>query len=408
MSREYNELTKSLLAQGYTVQNHPDNVKVGGGSWNKDNPLDNIYGGFVYKRQWIEEKTFKTPCGLMCKGKSCITGLGFSGIDWSYENDKATIRCPYHKNDCKQKHELLQEKDGILKDWCNVHLVSEEYEYAGSVEELKKLEDERIEKEKINFSLQRNGRTCSEHMHYDSEKREWYMNWNPIHCARIKCDGNFGTKVEGEKCACPILGRPLDRKKGNVYYDVKITARRYDLDGTLMEGQIDTWIKKGIRFFDHPVSMDICKNVVKLQKDEIEYYVKLNKYHQELFFAKYYGREFTVEILNIRAEQRVSRDLMQDLEDIKAGIKISYDSDLQKSDAESKRERREAAKQKKINKLESKILKIGYMNMKQDEKRQACKVLGNERIDELEITRQENIRQEQNKPKQLSLFEMAN
>ena len=36
---------------------------------------------------------------------------------------------------------------------------------------------------------------------------------------------------------CPVLGHELDKKKGNVFYDVKISYLRNDLNGTLFEGQ---------------------------------------------------------------------------------------------------------------------------------------------------------------------------
>ena len=56
-----------------------------------------------------------------------------------------------------------------------------------------------------------------------------------------------------------MLGHELDKKRGNVFYDVKISYLRNDLNGTLFEGQVDTQIIKGKKLFDHPVSMDICK-----------------------------------------------------------------------------------------------------------------------------------------------------
>lgn len=406
MKKEYNKLTKQLLAEGYTVDNHPDYVEVGRCCPSKDNPLDNFDGGFQYHRWWIYDKTFKTPCGLQCKGTSCIPNMSYGGIEWNYENDNPVIHCPYNNAECKQRHELLVQADGVIKDWCNVHLTDEEYTYEGSVEGILKQEDERIQMEKISFALQRNGRVCSQHMHYDKDTKEWKMSYDPCHCARIHCSGQFGKKVEGEKVTCPILGRPLDSKKGNVYYDVKTRFRRYDLDGTLMEGQIDTHIQKGIRFFDRPVSMDICRNAVKLCKDEIIKTIKLNKYHQELFFAEYYGREFSIEILNIRAQERESRDLMQDLQDIKNGIAISYDSDIQKSTKEDKRKRREAAKQKRKEKVEHEILKKGYGNMELFEQNRACKLLGFDRIDELEAIREGSLQKKESKPVQLNLFDM--
>lgn len=89
------------------------------------------------------------------------------------------------------------------------------------------------------------------------------MNYDPLRCARSGCHG-VSTGNIGEGVICPVLGRKLDPKRGNVYYDVKTRGRRYDLDGTLFEGQIDTVIQKGIRFLEHPVSMDICRSIVKL------------------------------------------------------------------------------------------------------------------------------------------------
>ncbi|MCM1215575.1 MAG: hypothetical protein NC331_08295 [Lachnospiraceae bacterium] len=63
----YNLLTEKLLEAGYTVENYPEYVKV-------DVPfgcrksLDNYYGGFTFQRRWVYGRTFKTPCGLQCKG----------------------------------------------------------------------------------------------------------------------------------------------------------------------------------------------------------------------------------------------------------------------------------------------------------------------------------------------------
>lgn len=400
---KYNELTKKLLADGYTAENYPDYVRIAQHYENKKNPLNNFYGGFEYERQWINNKTFKTPCGLQCKGSSCMTGMCVGGVEWTYENDMPTIWCPYNKYDCGKKHSLLP-RDGVCKTRCNVHLVNEKYCYEGSVESILKLHDEEIRRKKISFDLQRNGRTCSNHMHYDQEKQEWTMYYDPEVCARLGCTGIC--KDIGTRGKCPILGRELDPKRGNVFYDIKLTYRRYDLDGTFFEGQIDTEIIKGKRYFERPVSMDICRNCVKLCRDDIIRNVILNNYHRQLFFAEYYGREFSVEIYNIRAEQRVSRDLVQDLQDIKNGIRINYDSDLQAEVKENKKERLETAKQRRTDRMEKKIMAIGYDNMDQFEQNKACKLLGYDRIEELEAARVQKVKEERKKPVQLTLFDM--
>nr|WP_300658735.1 hypothetical protein [uncultured Acetatifactor sp.] len=127
----------------------------------------------------------------------------------------------------------------------------------------------------------------------------------------------------------------LDEKKGNVFYDVKIRRQRSDLDGTLFEGQADTSITRGWKLFSHPVGMDICRACAKLCRDKIEWKVRM-EYSSELFHAEYYGKEFSVEVLDIRAERRESRDLMQDLEDIRSGIRVAHASDMEKLEAKAK------------------------------------------------------------------------
>lgn len=400
---EYNELTKRLLAEGYTAENHPKYVEVGRTCQSKENPLDNLDGGFEYYRWYVYEKTFRTPCGLMCKGIFCMSSLSYNRQEWNFENDMATIHCPYHKCDCDKKDARLP-RDGVLKDWCNVHMTDEEYQYEGSVEDILKLQEDQIRRDKISFELQHNGRVCDNHMHYDRDAEEWKMHYDPGQCARLRCQGHAHNI--GEKGICPILGRKLCKERGNVYYDLKISFRRKDLDGTLFDGQIDTQIEKGIRVFDHPVNMDICRNYAKLCKDEIKWKVYLN-YHAELFFAeRYEGNEFAVEVLNIRAEQKESRDLMQDLQDIRDGIQIFHASDFEKRQKEQKRERRQQAKEKRIAAMEKRILSEGYGSMNAYEQNRVLKLIDSDRIEKLKAMREAKLKEEQEKPVQLSLFDM--
>lgn len=395
MNNEYNLLTQHLLAKGYTAENHPDFVTIDR-YYNKADPLDNFDGGFVFKRSWVYERTFKTPCGIQCKGISCHTGsMSYMGIEWTFENDMAIINCPYDKAVCGLKHEYLQ-GNANMRFWCNVHMVDEEYQYERSVEQALKLHEDEIRKKRIIFEQEKNGRVCFNHMFFDRDLQEWKMRFNLDQCVMSKCIGY-----------CPILGRPLDSKKGNVYYDIKRTYRRYDLDGTLFEGQVDTEIIKGNRVFDSPMSMDICRNYVKLCKDRLIWMVNM-KHHAELYFAEYHGRVFKLEVLNIRAEQKESRDLMQDLQDIREGIRIVHESDLKNENKANKRERRKQAQEKKIQKLEKKLIEVGYENLEEYslDRIHADKWLTEDRIAELEEMRKQKIREEQEKPVQLNLFDL--
>lgn len=392
MTKEYNLLTRRLLEMGYSADHYPDYVCLEReGQWNKEDPLDNFRGGFVFQRQWVCERTYKTPCGLQCKGRHCYTGsMFYRGIDWTVENDMPTITCPYWKKDCKLKHEYLQAEDdsSVIRFTCNVHMSDEEYRYEGSVEQILKMHDDEIEQKRIEFSLQRHGRVCYAQMNYDHDKQEWRMKYDPGECASIRCMGE-----------CGILGRQLDKTKGNVYYDLKITKSKSGHNGAADDSQTYTEVTKGKRVFERQVSMDICRNYVKLCSNELVQQIHL-AHHSDLFFAEHYGRPFSLEVLNIRAEQRESRDLLQDLQDIQAGIQVTHASDQKRQLAEEKRERRRKVQEKKIAKLEKKILETGYDNLEANslDRIHADKWLGSERIAELEEERQRTKAEEAEEP----------
>ena len=59
----------------------------------------------------------------------------------------------------------------------------------------------------------------------------------------------------------------------------------------------------------------------------------------------------------------------------------------------------------RIEKIEQRILQIGYGNMEPYEQERCCKYLDFDRIDELEAIREENLKKEREKPVQLSLFD---
>lgn len=407
---EYNDLTKKLLAEGYTADNYPkDKVHIANGCYGRNgNPLDNIYGGFEYNRIYCESFVYKTGCGMYVHGKEVFDNVGMAGEEWCHENDNPVIRCPYDKPDCPDNDSRLHGMRGgglCIQCLCVCHRTNEPYDYENSFEKEEKERNDEKERKYREFCEEHKGRVCRNHAYFDDRSRTWALRYDPSICARMKCYGYEGGTFDEYDSACPIMGRELTKEKGNVFYDLKISYLRTDLNGTLFEGQIDTDIEKGIRVFDSPVSMDICRNYVKLCKEELIEKVRM-RYHSELFFAERYGRHFDIEVLNIRAEQRESRDLMQDLQDIRDGIRISYASDTDKQQKEQKRQKRQKAKEKRIAAMEKRILKIGYANMDSHEQNKACKLLDFDRIDELEAEREKKIKEEQEKPVQLSLFDI--
>lgn len=397
---KYNNLTKRLLDEGYTAENYPkDKVHIAGGCYSGNgNPLDNIYGGFEYNRIYCNKFIYKTGCGMHVVGKNVIDSMGFCGEEWCHENDNPVIRCPYDKPNCPMNDERLQGIHGggiCIQCFCVCHKTEEYYDYENSFEKEEKKRQEEKNRKYQEYSDAHNGRICSRHMIYNERTREWHMNYEPYSCAKM-CYSQNGY--------CPVLGRELSKKRGNVYYDLKTsgTVKQQEEQCSMFDGEQWTHIEKGMRVFDKPCSMDICEAFVKVQSDKILHDYEVNHSTEYMF-----DKSFKAEILNIRSESKPSRDLIQDLQDIKDGITIVHASDSEKRMKEQKKERRKLAQQKKIAKLEKVLIDVGYENLEPYSMNRvhADKWLDPERLGELAQLRQQKIKEEQEKPVQLSLFD---
>ena len=396
VKKEYNLLTKKLLADGYTAEAFPEYVHIDTSRFGGGDPLNNLSGGFVFNPNYRDKFIYKTGCGMYVKSRSVSTGMSYMGVDWSHENNCPVIRCPYDISECEYNDKRLHGIHGgglCIQCFCVCHRTNELYDYDNSFEKQEKERREERDRKYQEYSDAHNGRVCQKHMYFDERTRSWNLNYNPSNC-RGYCPRNYSY--------CPILGRELSKKRGNVYYDLKETRIRHD--GTLFDGERWTNITRSIRYFDRPISMDICEAFVKLQSGEIYDRLKCNEYN----WRKIFDKTLEFEVLNVRAESKPSRDLMQDLEDIRNGIRVFYNPDNEKLEKEDKKARREVAKQKRIEKLEKKILEVGYENLEEYslDKVHADKWLSDERIAELEEMRKQAIRKEKDKPVQMSLFDM--
>lgn len=396
---KYNKLTQKLLEQGYSADNYPkEKVHIAHGYYSGNNPLDNIYGGFEYNRIYCDTFTYQTGCGMHVIGKHVISNMGFASEEWCHENDNPVIRCPYDKPECPMNDERLHGIHGgglSIQCFCVCHKTDEPYNYEHSFEKCEKERQEEKKRKFQEYSDAHNGRVCERHMIYNERTREWKMIYEPSKCAN-HCFSRDGY--------CPILGRELSKKRGNVYYDLKTSGivKQQKAQCSIFDGEQWTHIEKGIRVFKKPCSMDICEAFVKVQSDKILRNYQINHSTEYMF-----DKNFKAEILNIRAEARQSRDLMQDLQDIREGITITHASDSEKKEKEAKKEKRKLAQQKRIAKLEKVLVEIGYENLEpySMDRVHADKWLDPERLSELEEIRQQKIKEEQEKPIQLSLFE---
>lgn len=399
---EYNKLTKRLLEEGYTADNYPkDKVHIAHGCYSGNgNPLDNVYGGFEYNRIYCDKFTYKTGCGMHVKGINVLNSLGFMGEEWCHENDNPVIRCPYDKPKCPDNDSRLHGVHGgglCIQCWCVCHRTDESYDFERSFEKVEKERQEEKKRKYKEYFDAHNGRICENHMFYDERTRTWSLRYKPTRCAEM-CHSPNGY--------CPILGRQLSKKRGNVYYDLKESGAVKKTDNQISLFDKERWERatKGIRYLKKPCSIDICEAIARTQADDISRNYEIN-HSTELM----YDKTWKFEIYNIRAESKPSRDLMQDLQDIRDGIPIYFEDDLIKEDKKEKKEKREKNKQKAIDRLEKKILEVGYWNMEpfSIDRLHADKWLEEEHINELEEIRHKKLKEEQEKPVQLSLFDMS-
>ena len=395
MKKDYNKLTVRLLEEGYTADSYPDHVKIGTGQLTGNDPLNNLYGGFEYKRWYTDEIVYQTGCGRLVYGRNVIANMSCEGVDWSHENDSPVIRCPFDIPDCPQNDPRLHGTRGgglCIQCFCVCHQTATPYDYENSIEKLGKEQQEEKKRKYEEYADAHNGRVCENHMYFDERTKEWHLRYEPARCANMCSDaGKY----------CPILGKKLSRKRANVYYDVKtIRLIQQKSQRTLLDGTESITIEKAVRFFKKPCSVDICNAFVRVQSEEIQ-----RKYRWNHSNEKFVDPSWHFEIQNIRVEARPSRDLAQDLEDIKAGIYISFDPDSEKNEKARKKEKREAAKKKRIEKLEKKILAAGYENLEESslDRIHADRWLTKERIEEMGRLRQEKMAEEKKHPVQMTM-----
>ncbi len=176
------------------------------------------------------------------------------------------------------------------------------------------------------------------HTRWNDWTGKWEQHYDPIHCSHVCV--NSGKN-------CDLTGKTVSTKKGNVFYDVRISYIRDD--DTIFSGQEVVRINKGVKLLKSPTSITICEQIVKRCQEDIKKKER-DKYGMKIALS---GRK--VEIMNIRAEQRESRDLMQDLQDISEGIEVVHVSDKeklikeQKKDSNGKRRQKNAFKNLKRN-----------------------------------------------------------
>lgn len=338
-----NDLTKRLLAEGWTRENHPDSVFWGA-----------YDEGFEYKWEYQITLTWRTGCGLFVEGRSVGTmNTWFGGVHYSPENGNPLVRCPYGKTGCEHS------PAGLKFPWCPCQLSQLPYDYDSSVE---KLEDERNRRKHEQWMEITGGQYCAcvvDNNGYQGGLLK--VEYNVNQCIRMGCKNEF----------CSIRKKQRDLKRVNIFYDIRRT--KITRHGFLEETKVE--LEKGVKVFPRPVARTDAEIWLKTKKAEhdpiiskhifrphlsmddrrMEYF---SKYHRTLNGEDYF--EFHYEVENIRIEARETRDLLQDLRDVADGIEVVHEADQVKAKKQKKRDNKAAriqAKERKYKKqLTEKIL----------------------------------------------------
>lgn len=371
-----NLLHEKLIAAGYTAEKHPDDVRWYTGA-----------NEFEYTSKFLRESVWEAPCGVMRKGEFTHGYACYAGVTWCVENNNYNFHCPYHKKDCELFHPLLEELNYGGK--CSWHMTDKSYDYENSAE---KLDDERHKLTLKNLE-KRFGQPGMIHCtccRIDEQTCEPYFSFSPeecIHFMRNGCDN----------AVCYCTGKQRNLQRANIYYDVRITKEYRK--GFIVEPIVK--VIKGRKLFESQKAMtDLelylqCNPNAAIEKEKVK-----SEHQQQLFFAQYYNRRYDLQVENVRIEKKCTRDLMQDLMDIRDGITVLHDSDMIKTNKAQKSQRRKEALEKRIKRLESKILKFGYDGLDTADQRKCQKWLDSDRVNELE---EERLKPKPTAPVQMKL-----
>lgn len=361
---EINKLSQRLLSEGYTENETPPGC----------NPWNWYYGGWTYKYRERLNTVFETPCGLLLKRTEMghSGSMGYMGINWTEENDNATIICPYYDRTapCELNHPLLemQQNAGCHYErlhFCAVHETDRPYSYESSTRRVKDLADQEEDQLWQEFSEKHKGRVCRVHCRYNRKTKVWTAGYYPERCKSYACS------------FCTVLQVEIDvSKKGNIFYDEKRT-RQITGEG-LFEDYEQVTVVKGKRLLDKNIPLQKCEAIVKYGLREVKHNLQM-KYHSEL----YLNPSLKIEFVNFRAEKRESRDLLQDLNDVANGILVVHEADQVKRKAEDKRQRRKEAYNRKIAAAEKKIVQNGLDSLTGYQRERMERLLGEDRCYEL-------------------------
>ena len=406
-----NKLTERLLKQGVKlddVSTWPEDVWLGEES------------NFCYSREWRFTPTWESPCGLLIHDHGDMWGETW--VDGEFkcaENDNPLFGCPTPAKPCPFRKPRMPA--GIN---CQFHRTDREWNEADSVERLEKEREgakRRLWEEDLERYPEWNGRCInleSEDQPDGSVRRT--MRYRLYNCIDIRC--------ESQQCVCRC-GAKRDIRPVNIFYDLYI-ERRFN-DGLVPYSERK--LRKVLKVFEKPIARTAAEIALKIWRHDpdspmlpVRMRNKLNAGEQaqtgelrrEGYFIRHHRYwdghtdvELVVEIRNIHIGRNEQRDMMRDLQDVRDGIEVTHDSDLQKAAKAQVSERRRTAKVRKLATVYANQTERGEshgaMNMILAEQKPDFRDAVHEEAERILAKREAKARKEEARAAQISMFDLG-
>lgn len=344
-----NRLTERLLAQDVKRE---DPSTWPEGVWMCDTV------NFAYSREWRYTPTWESPCGLLLKRHGDF--WGDTWVEGEYkceENDNPLFACPRMWERCEHRKRLPQ---GMNCQWHRTDRVWTEEESAERLYESHTREAKRLWEEDFGKYPGWKGICPNLKTVQDDGRMVRKCRYSVSECISSHCDST--------QCVCR-LGAERDLSKANIYYDLYV--ERHWTEGFLHREEKQ--LLKGLKLFGSPVARtdaEISLRIWRHDPDNITLphnFTRLNAMWQsesskdlsrEAFFVRHHGKwqertdcTMRIEVRNIRVARNEQRDILQDLQDVAAGLEVVHDSDNAKAAKARKTESRSRAKVEKLAKL---------------------------------------------------------
>jgi hypothetical protein len=340
-----NRLTENLIAKGYTHENHPDYVRVGGG-------YDLV---FEYTFAHLCRMVWEAPCGLMKKGGHWLVGnCSYLDTTYSAENDNPLGGCPYYDKIPCQHRVAWAVKLNFWGNTCIFREAQRPYDYESSIEKLN-AEADKIFRDAWERLRAENPEAAMCHRYcWNNRKQIYEKHYNVDECARMPCQNSI----------CAISRETLNKEQVYIVYDTRKT--RLVKVGLFEETEEE--ILKGSKVFKNSCDRTVAELWLRANAGKIKIRPEVTpdeyrRLHYQSICeqgslpcqppAGYdkYKLTVTTENLRIKKKGENGRDLKQDLEDISNGIKVTHLSDQLKQAAAQKRERKKKRQAQKHNKV---------------------------------------------------------